>query len=288
VADIDPREYVDREQQQALLRDMLCGRDPARVLVIADASGQGKTDLLLRMRVNCREDETRVPVLLADLRDLSTPFGVVERATKAGANMDVVAQVLAGYVEEYERRTSTSYVQIDQGGASVVNDVSVEGPVAPGAVVAGQYVTAPAPAGVSSWSAQQQCCLAFLRDLEAWDDGPLVLLVDHFNKATPGLREWVDEKLVRPCTRGELGSLVVVLASTPDTAPRYDPGPLVRYSTLDPLDSDPAFVERLLRAHRLLSGDDDPLLPLALDRLRRGVTILDLITACGPLALARS
>lgn len=285
---LDPREYVDRERQQDLLRDMIDGRDEARVLVVTDSSGQGKTDLLLRLRVNCREGATRTPVLLADLRDLSTPFGAVERAASHDANMDVVKRILTGYAAVYERRSSAVSYRIEGPPGDVDNRVLSTGTVEAGGVVAGQYFASPPqPTGLESRIAQQECCLAFLGDLACWTDSPLVVLVDHFNKAKPSLQAWVDEELVRPCLRGELGRVIVVLASTPDVVPAYDRfRPRVHVTRLDPLHTDPVHVETLLRAHRLLSEPDDPLLPVAVDRLRRGMAVGEIIDYLFPLALS--
>jgi len=283
---LDPHTYVDNERPQRLLEDMIDGRDEARVLVVTDISGQGKTHLLLRLRVNCRERSTRTPVLLADLRDLATPFGAVERAASDDLNMDAVTQVLTGFTAEYERRRSTVYVRIEGPPGGVSNQVEV-GTVQDGGVAAGQYfASAPQPSGLESRLAQQECCLAFLRDLSGWTDSPLVVLVDHFNKAQPSLQRWVDEQLVRPCLRGELGRVIVVLASTPEAVPAYESFcPRVHVTELDPLHQDPTNVTGLFRAHRLPPESDELLLPVALDRLRRGLAVGPLIDAFSTLAM---
>lgn len=282
---LDPREYVDREQQQSMLQAMVDGEDEACLLLIVDASGQGKSDLLRRLRVNCRERAAGpTQVLLADLRDLTTPFGAVERATSSADNMDVVGAVLRGYVEESERRARTAYVQLEQSG--VTNELPVHGTVEPGAVVANQYIVAPAPTGVATMAAQRECCAAFLRDLAGWEDGPLVVLIDHYNKASDSLQQWVDEHLIRPCLGGQLGRVVVVMATTPELAPGYAPyGDRVHVTQLAPLHERPEHVERLLRAHHILSEPDAPLVDVAVDRLRRGMIIEELLNALNLLAV---
>jgi hypothetical protein len=282
--DLDPRQYVDRETQQGLLRRMVSGEEEARVLLIAEASGQGKSDLLQKLRVNCREGETRAPVLLTDLRDLTTAFGFVERATQSSANVDFIDNVLTGFIDAYEQRT-TVFVEVADPGPAVENNVAVHGDVGDRAVVAGQYFAVPAGQdSAQSHRAERKCLRAFLDDLRSWDQSPVVLLIDHFNKAGDDLRRWVDEQLIRPCLHGEFGHLVIVLASTPDEAPEYE-SPYVRRTGLDPLHTRREHVAQLMRAHRLLADDDDPLLNVVMDRLERGMDIITVINLCAPFAL---
>src|SRR3954452_22581762 len=170
VADFDPYRYVDREAQQALLRSMIAGEDDARVLVLRDEPGQGKTVLLQRMRINCRESEPSPPVMLMDLRDLSTPFGLIERIVGAPPNSKAISEVLTKFQLEYQER---SRPQVDVTGPTE-NVVTVTGPVANGAVVTGTYV-ANAPSGLQNLVAQNQVVHAFLDDLRMWDGAPVVL-----------------------------------------------------------------------------------------------------------------
>ncbi len=276
---LDPSSFVDNERPQRLLQDMIEDREEARVLVLTDISGQGKSHLLLRMRVNCQEGPPRVPVLFADLRDIATPFGAVERAASDDVNMDVVVRILTGYSTEYERWRGTAYYRIE-GPADVVNRVQVDS-VAEGGIAAGQYfASAPQVSGLDSRIAQAKCVLAFMQDLIAWQESPVVVLLDHFNKAHSAVQTWVDEQLVRPCLRAELGRTIVVLASTPEEVPSYEAyRPRVQVTGLDPLYRDPQHVTGLFRAHRLPRESDELLLPLALDRLRRGVAVGQLIDA---------
>jgi hypothetical protein len=287
VSVLDPRRYVDREAQQLLLRSMVAGEDEARVLVIRDSQGQGKTDLLQRMRVNCRESHDGPPVLLMDLRDLSSPFGLVERTAHEVANMDAVVQVLRGFAAEYERRSTT--FSLDVGG-QVVNDLTLHGAVESGGVAAGVYIANAAPTGLQSQLAQNLVMMAFLQDLKSWQDTPLVLLIDHFNKTAPALRQWVDEVLVRPTARGELSRIVIVLASTPEAATGYDElAPAVRVSSLDRLEENRELVKELLSAHGLLVGDDEddgPTLDFAIQQLTKGKSILQIVNALASLVEA--
>lgn len=282
---LDPRRYVDREAQQLLLRSMVAGDDEARVLVIRDDQGQGKTDLLHRMRVNCREGETSAPVLLMDLRDLSSPFGLVERAAHEVSNVDAVALVLGGFAAEYDRRSTTFTLDV---GGQVSNELTLNGAVEAGGVAAGVYIASAAPAGLQGQLAQNLVLKAFVDDLRSWQGPPVVLLIDHFNKTGAALRQWVDETLVRPTARGELSRVVVVLASTPEHAIGYEElAPVVRVSSLDRLHEDRELVRALLNAHGLLVGDDeddDDTLDFAIRQLAKGKSVLQIVHALASLA----
>jgi hypothetical protein len=286
MAVLDPRRYVDREAQQLLLRSMVAGEDEARVLVIRDSQGQGKTDLLHRMRVNCRESDAAAQVLMMDLRDLSSPFGLVERTAHEFTNVDAVAQVLAGFTAEYERRSNTFSVEV---GGQVSNELTVNGAVESGGVATSVYIANAAPTGLQSQLAQNLVMKAFVDDLHSWHGAPLVLLIDHFNKTGATLRQWVDETLVRPTARGELSRVVIVLASTPEHAAAYDElAPAVRVTSLDRLHDDRELVRALLSAHGLLVGDDEDdglTLDFAIRQLATGKSVLQIVHALASLAL---
>ncbi len=276
----DPRLYVDREEHQDQLRQMILKQSEIRALFVSDVSGQGKSDLLLRLRLNCLENQPRAAVLLTDLRDLTTPFSAVERAYRNDQNVDTYADHFAEFCAVYERWSSTASVRFDGSpGADIVVEAN-NARVGPNASVIGQVVTATAP-GVDNRPAQLESLRAFDNDLRSAHDLPLVLLIDHYNRAELPVRTWIDEKLLRPCLLGELDNVLVVLASTPDTKPSYAPE-LDRFVTCQPLarlEEDPVRVENLLRAHGLLFDDSpDYFVTLAVDVLSGGKEISDLMS----------
>ena len=260
---------------------MIRQQTDSRLLLISDASGQGKSDLLLRLRLNCIESDPRASVLLADVRDLATPFSAMERAYRNVQNDDTLADHLPTFCSTYEDWSTRARLSID-GAGSVTNSVEAnQAIVGSNALVIGQMVTA-TPPGVGSREAQRQCLRAVEQDLRAARDLPLVVLIDHYDRAERAVRTWIDEKLLRPCLLGELSNVIVVLASTPGEHPSYAPE-LEQYITCWPLarlEDDPARVEDLLRAHRLLVEDHpDRWVGIAVELLSRGAVIGDLLGA---------
>lgn len=281
---LDPRDYVDRDEQQQLVADMVAGASPVRVLVIADASGEGKSDLLARLRVNCDEGTPRALTMLADLRDLATAFGALERAQDDQLNHEAFDVCLPRFTDRYRTWATRAELRFDTGGRQTVLVDASHSSLSPGAHVVGQQVIAE-PAGVDNRLAQRECVRAFLDDLRGWTGQPLVLLVDHLNKAAVGVRAWLERDLLRPCVRGELGDVRVVVATTPREAPRLTGfGDSVAVTRLARLHTDLEQLACLLQAHRLLAEPGDPAVELAADRLARGLSIGTVIEALAPLA----
>lgn len=278
---LDPRSYVDRDEHQEHLRLMIRQQTDSRLLLISDLSGQGKSDLLLRLRLNCIESEPHASVLLVDVRDLATPFSAVERAYRNDQNDDTFADHLSTFCEVYEDWSTRARLSTDGAAPITISVDANNARVGSNAAVIGQMVTA-TPPGVGSREAQRQCLRAFDQDLRSAREQPLVILIDHYNRAEGAVRTWVDEKLLRPCLLGAYRKVIVVLASTPDSHPSYA-ADLERFVTCWPLtrlEDDPAHVESLLRAHRLLVDDSPgPLVRVAVDSLSRGRRIGDVLFA---------
>jgi hypothetical protein len=268
---LDPRNYVDREEHQALLREMVARRAQERVLLIVDGSGQGKSDLMARLRLNCLEDENRPAVLFSDVRDVSAAFGVLERSFGDARNRAAYRDHFRGFAEEYERWTRTTYVELGGRGVSVQVDANNARVAANASVIGTQVIGT--PAGVGSAAAQLSVLDAFQRDLEAHRERVLVIMIDHYNRAEPPVREWINETLLHPCLEGDLPNVIMVLASTPDRSPSYAQRLRDRVAErpLTRLQDDPRLVRDLLRAHRIVGDDEDDedLVRLSIDMLAR-------------------
>ena len=255
--DLDPRDYVDREAHQSLLSDMVAGREDRRALLIADGSGQGKSDLMARLRLNCLEDEHNPSVLFADVRDISAAFGFLERSYQDTRNRQAYRKNFDSFKAEYVNWVGTAHLDMSGQGGSVRVDAA-NAHVAEAGTLAGVLIK-PAPAGVGNVAAQNSILEAFQCDLEAARDHTLVIMIDHYNRTEQAVRSWIDETLLVPCLNAELPNVVIVLASTPNVRPSYAAKyeHLVADMPLTRLEEDPAHVRSLLRAHRLVREDED-------------------------------
>lgn len=282
-AALDPHDYVDREEHQSLLTDVIAGRQDLRALLITDGSGQGKSDLMMRLRLNCLEDENRPSVFFADVRDLSAAFGVVERSYGDTRNRPAYKTHFGSFSAEYIRWLGTLRVDVSGHGGSVHVDAANAHVGDSGALI-GVQVTG-APAGVGSIAAQNSILEAFQRDLEAPRDRVLVIMIDHYNRSDPPVRTWIDEMLLQPCLDGDLPNVVIVLASTPDRRPSYPArlSHLVVEKPLTRLEDDPRHVRNLLRAHRLVAEDEDDE-----GLVQQSMSLLRDYTISGVLSLYRS
>jgi len=222
MSQIPANKLVDRDDEAALLADMLWCTDGRRVLAVSDQRGMGKTDVLRKLRFIC-ETKYEVPAamlrfddfegrpdlftiahrLYSILRDFDTPFPRFEPLNEARG---------LGSVQGFQERLRSVYGSVDARGARVV-----------GGQVAGSIFNIEADNVniTTSWNDQAEtqaknyCVDALTDDLvDAARQSPVVLLFDTVNKATEDLQHWLILNLIRRHVLTDAGNhkLIVVLA----------------------------------------------------------------------------
>jgi hypothetical protein len=269
---IEPDKTVDREVEQYEFRTMLRFDDDARLLVIEDRSGTGKSTLLTRLRFNCRWEEhvpaslvlleddpgepNRSPItnefelaswIRQDLADDQLPFPMFDFLNQLRMQYqpapfaDSQAQLRSYLNEHAARQGLRMYGSVD---AEQVN----------GGVVAGVYVRELRLEPQRSWAhpeqertASQRCVEAFKEDLrQISQERPVVLLLDSYESRHPGLRDWLMDSFIGPLSLwpGRPDKLVVVLATLENSGPPFRQ--MLR-----------ADADRLIRSRKFLAWEDD-------------------------------
>lgn len=81
---IDPRDIINRAAEQELFAGLVSFATPARMMVISDKLGRGKSTLLRRLEYNCNcMIKPLVSACSVDLKDLpeTSPFAFAEKVS---------------------------------------------------------------------------------------------------------------------------------------------------------------------------------------------------------------
>jgi Cdc6-like AAA superfamily ATPase len=211
IKDIDPENAVDRDVEQEEFRNLLTLQEKARLLIIQDREGTGKTTLLRRLHYNCRRVETpRVPAGMVDLenREIASSFDLILslRNSLEKVKFDEFDQLNRARVNKDSKAFSGAYGRISQAfqGASFSGGQQSISGVGIGTQNVSQQTIIEGAA--LPWSeeqeelARQECIQAFFKDLKVITESQtVVLLIDHLDKmANKELQEWIQDELVYP------------------------------------------------------------------------------------------
>jgi hypothetical protein len=287
VPELDPRSLIDRQVEQEVFTELLPGpsqvnASSARVLVIGDRGGRGKSALLRRLLYNCRY-EIKPPVngcliSLDNLEDTS-PFAFIKAlhdGLKPVPDVDVRDR-FAKFKQLNEARASK-----DDGafrsqpawslGQGIVG-TSLAGTMAPGARNAGVSIEAPnirtqniyQSGQAADWTAEQEyrarekCIDAFFEDLRAvCATHAIVVLLDAWERCNIELREWIrdvflGDRCLHPNPNLRPARLSIVIAGR-----HYDPKTPygLRVDEFRPLFGSQQEYEAMVRDRRSLSDWD--------------------------------
>lgn len=181
--ELDPRDMIDRVAEQELFAELISLASPARMLVINDKLGRGKTTLLQRLQYNCKyEIKPAVPVCLVDLKDLkdspeASPLAFVDRII-AGLKIDDKFPKFIKLNNARLRKDPIFFdTQGEQGGQS-----------------AGILIEEAAQEAI----AQKKCVGAFFEDLcVLCASQPVAILLDHWEKCNHNLQEWIRDTFMK-------------------------------------------------------------------------------------------
>lgn len=221
--ELDPKDTIDRNAEQELFANLVSFAMSARILVISDKLDRGKSTLLKRLQYNCKyEIKPAIPACLVDLKDFpdAAPFALVEKIVTGLKIEDRFPKFSPLNVA----RGSRNFAPFDSGAATVHGKVTVKGEQqgkSAGILIEEAAVVQLAPAewtAVQEDIAQKKCIEAFFDDLRVLcATQPIVIILDHWEKCTYDLREWIKntfmgEHCVHPDKNLRPGKLAVVVA----------------------------------------------------------------------------
>lgn len=199
--EINPKDTIDRSAEQELFEKLVAFTTPARMLVISDKMGRGKSTLLKRLRYNCKYlISPSVPAGLVDLRELreDTPFAFVEKLIDSFN----IPERFPQFLKFDNARQAKNISLFDAAGTAQHQTASGSGAVFSGSVNAGGHVAGrdininpPPPADFTNRQesiARRRCIEAFFEDLRVFcAKQPLVILLDHWEQCNYDLRDWI-------------------------------------------------------------------------------------------------
>ncbi len=196
-------QFIDREAEAELFRQLLRFEDGRRLLTITDRGGRGKSTLLKKLEYICDWDMD-VPCARVELDRITgmSDFDVVDTMRRSfGEDLSLGRFDRLNTARLLKDRSCLEAGVVDMRGASV----QAGGVVAASATVIHGDVRGSVIGVPGQWSdeleqaARQRCVDAFLEDLDdAALERPLVILVDTVDEKSPlTLRKWIMKSLVK-------------------------------------------------------------------------------------------
>jgi hypothetical protein len=203
--EIDPDKLANRHAEQEQFLTMLKLANSARLLVIDDKPGTGKSSLVRILEYNCKwRLNPRVPVskVLLETAGLTDPF--------------VVVQVIRNQVPKLPFKSFDQALE-GWGGSQVKANFNNRGAEVTDSLMIGNLIQgAGGLSPIQEQALRQKCVEAFFEDVNAiCTNQQLVLLLDTYDQRQPALKDWIrDTFLPQLCFEDPPERLVVVVAGT--------------------------------------------------------------------------
>ena len=307
----DPRNFIDRQAEQELFRDLVSFTSPARMLTICDKGARGKSSLLKRLQYNCKY-EIRPPVhaclIALDQLANTSRFELINKIRD-----ELKGVAFPKFDQLNNARMAHDFTPFELRTFESRNRISVEGPVEREArVVADVIHTTYTPftpeqqiTAEQQTFAQNKCLEAFFEDLRViCATQPIVLLFDAWERCYLELREWITDELLRNhCFNRDKNlrpaNLAIVLASRPHGKEQRHglrEGEFIRLfadeqeyaaivlSRTSLSDWDSEHVRDFLDQNEITNVDDDDINYIR-DSLKKGKTLLQILSAMEALTM---
>jgi len=314
----DPRNFIDRQAEQELFRDLVSFTSPARMLTICDKGARGKSSLLKRLQYNCKY-EIRPPVhaclIALDQLANTSRFELINKIRD-----ELKGVAFPKFDQLNNARMAHDFTPFELRTFESRNRISVEGPVEREARVANQLIenqhfenadtvinmTSRLPFNADQQTfAQNKCLEAFFEDLRViCATQPIVLLFDAWERCYLELREWITDELLRNhCFNRDKNlrpaNLAIVLASRPHGKEQRHglrEGEFIRLfadeqeyaaivlSRTSLSDWDSEHVRDFLDQNEITNVDDDDINYIR-DSLKKGKTLLQILSAMEALTM---
>jgi len=202
----DPKKFFNRDLELKEFEKLLKFELPTRILAFQISGGNGKSQLLEKLKHRCRTGKPRVPVSLIALDQLEdhSPLFLVKKIVD---QLNGAFNLKFGTFSKFEdARVAANYSMF----SSIVNlqDANFEGAtdvligsqafkkVDEVKIIGGQVSLTPAQEEV----AQSKVVACFFEDLLSHSsDKPVVIILDSYDKCKPELQTWLTESFLAKC-----------------------------------------------------------------------------------------
>ena len=261
-----PSDFINRNTEQDLFKRLMEFNGHARLFVVEDKRGTGKSTLLELLQYQCKfRFFSPVGFVQLDVPAINNPFVFVETLRNSIG--------LSEPFPRFDAKIAALYGKIP-GAFAPVPVISVSGTVnAQSNISGGTQIGAEvnfAPSG--EWTdaldvqARNQCIKAFFEDLKSlYDEKPLVVLLDSYDRCSKELKQWIIDEFVVPFsinTNKRPQRLLIVLAGrelpnfTALLADQYT-ALVISSSPLSPWEKE--HVKDLLKVHQYTNLSDNDL-----------------------------
>jgi hypothetical protein len=211
--DLRPEDHIDRVAEQELFSNLTTYQTPARILMICDQGGQGKSSLLKRLRYNCQyKIKPSVACCLLELDKLGdpSPFAFVREVVNGSSGRgENIPSLFAKFNHLNGARMAKDFTPFEDdsrtfrtrdprligiatvGGSNFGTNIGIN--------VEGDYI-APGAAEFTEEQdkrARDRCVDAMFDDLRSiCATRPMVLLLDSWERCNLSLRDWIFEEML--------------------------------------------------------------------------------------------
>ncbi len=234
-----PENLVNRDAELRVFFEMLEFKDQARLLLVSDKKGTGKTCVLRKMQLQVFLRKG-IPAPLIDLR--------VEGESAVTHELELVDRIRSGLqglpftTFDFLNQFRVSYVwapflnepqKLKEYLIAVHGMVDLRGGEVDGGKAAGVVIENLNLQPSDRWAsgeqesiARKKCVEAFFHDLRAiCQNQPVIVLLDHYEESNEKLRDWLYYNLLLRCCRDDESrpdQFVLVLAGHNDKLPNFE------------------------------------------------------------------
>jgi hypothetical protein len=262
-----PNEFINRKPEQDLFKSLMEFNENARLFVVQDKGGTGKSTLLELLQYQCKfRFFSPVGFVSLDVPTINNDFVFVETLRNSiGINEPFPC---------FDEKIAALAAKNPAAFAPVPIPINVSGNITAQSTISGgtQIGAQVNIAASGEWNdaldvqARKQCIKAFFEDLKSlYDEKPLVVLLDSYDRCSEGLKEWIIDEFVLPFsinTNKRPQRLLIVLAGRelPDFTSMLAEQYTVLVRSSSPLSSwEKEHVKDLLRVHQYTKLSDNDL-----------------------------
>lgn len=215
-----PNDFINRTAEQEIFDGLVQFTDNARLLVIEDKKGTGKSTLLEMLQYKCKYSlDCRVSSIQLDDPNINSPFIFIE-SLRNGFPIDQTFEQFDKFNEARVSKVaavfSPSSAPINVSGSITASNAVFAGatPELIGAQV--NYYANSEWSSAQEEQARRRCIRAFFDDLKAINATmPIVILLDAYERCSGELKTWVVDDFIRTLSfevRTRPNRLLIVLA----------------------------------------------------------------------------
>ncbi|MEK6336720.1 MAG: hypothetical protein AABM67_17470 [Acidobacteriota bacterium] len=194
-----PKEFIDRKAEQDLFKGLMEFNEHARLFAVQDKRGTGKSTLLELLQHQCKfKFYSPVGFVQLDVPSINSAFVFIE-TLRNSIGLNEPFSRFDGKIAALAGKIMVAFAPVDIP-INVSGNISAQSNISGGTQIGAQVNIAS-----GEWNeaiheqARNQCIKAFFEDLKSlYDENPLVVMLDSYDRCSEELKTWIIEEFVLP------------------------------------------------------------------------------------------